>query len=163
MFHHPTPPIGPALNPAPKEEIAPRVVPPVPVTPVQPDGTKNPANPPVDVAGKWKAIVKYDWGDTYDTIFEIEVDGSEITGIAGFLSLGRTIWDGKIAGNRISFMTKTQATMGCNQPNAEERHYYKGTVEGESIRFTMTTDSPAGEHIPIHFTAHKVKAGPPRP
>ena len=163
IFHHPKPPIRPALNPAPKEEIAPSVVPPLPVTPVNPDGPKKRPKPPINVAGKWKATVKYDWGATYDTIFEIEVDGSEITGIAGFVGLGRTIWDGKIAGNRISFMTKTLATMGRNQPNAEERHYYKGTVEGQSIRFTMTTDSPAGEHVPIHFTAHKVTPGPPRP
>jgi hypothetical protein len=160
VFHHPKPPAGPALNPAPKEPIVPSGVAPVPVATVHREVAKNPANPPVNVAGKWKAIVKYDWGDTYDTIFEFEVDGSEITGIAGFVGLGRTIWDGKIAGNRIGFMTKTQTTMGFDKPNAEERHYYKGTVEGQTIRFTMTTDSPAGEHTPIHFTAHKLKAGP---
>ena len=164
IFHHPKPLTGPALTPAPKEQIT---VSTLPVTPINPDATKNPANPPVDVAGIWKAIVKYDWGDTYDQFFEFEVDGAEISGMAGFLGDrlgdGRTIWDGKIAGKRITFMTKTQVTMGFDRPYGEEKHYYKGTVEGDSIRFTMTTDSPAGEHTPIHFTAHKVKAGPPRP
>ena len=105
--------------------------------------------------------MKYD-SASRQTEFEFEVDGAEISGMAGFRSghegNGRTIWDGKIAGNRISFVTKSQVTMGFNQPNADEKHYYKGTVEGETIRFTMVTDSPY-PHIPIHFTAYKVKAG----
>ena len=106
--------------------------------------------------------MKYDWGESDNTMFDFEVDGPEISGMAGFGADkdgdGGTIWDGKIAGNRISFMTKSQVTMGFNQPSAEEEHYYNGIVEGDTIHFTMVTDSPY-PHIPIHFTAHKVKAG----
>jgi hypothetical protein len=121
--------------------------------------------PPVDVAGKWSATVKYDWGDTYEQIFEFEVEGSEISGMAGYLADkdgdGRTIMDGKIAGNRISFTTKTWITAGRNQPNVEESHFYNGTVEGDSILFTLrTADTPISWHRRVQFTAHRVKLDP---
>ena len=91
------------------------------------------------VAGKWSATVKYDWGDTYNAIFDFEIDNSEISGLAGYGADregdGRAILDGKIAGNRISFMTKSQTTMGFNQPNAEERralHRNSSSARGET-------------------------------
>ena len=164
LSHHPKPPPTlPALNPVPKEQIAPSGAPPVQGTGGQPDGTKNSTNSPVDVAGKWNASVKYDWGETYDTTFEFEVDGSKISGMAGYAADrdgdGRAIVDGKIAGNRISFVTKSLVTRGFNEPNVEESHYYDGTVEGGSIRFTLATDSVDSSHSPVKFTAHRVKAG----
>jgi TIR domain len=115
------------------------------------------AKPAVDVAGKWTATVKYDWGAIYQELFDFEVDGQEVSGIAGFLGdregEGRTIWNGKLAGNRISFMTKTITMTGKDQ--TQDKHYYKGTVEGKTIRFTMVTDSSVDSHTPIHFTANK--------
>jgi hypothetical protein len=148
----------PVLNPAPKEQIPPTAVP--------PNQSTRADVPSVDIAGKWNANVKYDWGDSYKEIFEFEVDGNEISGMAGFLGDregdGRAILDGKIAGNRISFMTKSLVVMGFDKPYAEDKHDYKGTVEGETIRFSMVTDSSVQSHAPIHFTAKKVKAGPLR-
>jgi hypothetical protein len=123
-----------------------------------------PAVRPVNIAGKWSAVVKYDWGATYTNSFYFEVHGERISGMAGFAAdkeaEGRSILDGKIAGNRISFTTKSLVTMGFDQPNAEERHYYDGTVNGATIRFTMTTDSTVSTHTPIHFTAHQLPAQP---
>ena len=59
--------------------------------------------------------MKYDWGDTYKELFDFEVDGQELSGTAGFLGApkgqGRPIWEGKIAGDRISFMTKTLTSL----------------------------------------------------
>lgn len=128
---------------------------------VEADETKNSVKTLVNVAGKWTATVKYDWGDTYKELFDFEVDGQEVSGMAGFLGDregdGRTILDGRIAGNRISFMTKTLVALGSGEQTYEDKHYYKGQIEGKSIRFSMVTDSSVQSHAPIHFTANKVE------
>jgi len=113
------------------------------------------------VAGEWEATVKYDWGDTYKELFDFEVDGQELSGTAGFLGTskgkGRPIWDGKIAGDRISFTTKSLTTLSGDEKTYEDKHYYKGTVKGDTIEFTMVTDSSIESHTPVHFTANRVK------
>jgi len=130
-------------------------------TPGQTGGgaTANSANPSADVAGEWEATVKYDWGDTYKEWFDFEVDGQELSGSAGFLGTGkgkgRPIWDGKIVGERISFMTKSLVTLSGDEKTYEDKHYYKGTVKGDTIEFTMVTDSSIVSHTPIHFTANR--------
>jgi hypothetical protein len=124
-------------------------------------GTSASAKPLANVAGEWEATVKYDWGDTYHEWFDFEVDGQELSGTAGFLGVpkgqGRPIWEGKIAGDRISFMTKSLTSLGGDGKTYEDKHYYKGTVKGDEIVFTMVTDSSIESHTPIHFTANRVK------
>jgi hypothetical protein len=110
-----------------------------------------------DVTGKWRATVKYDWGDTYNEVFEFETDGNEVSGTASFLTGAHGILDGKIAGDRISFMTKSLATISSSVQTYEDKHYYKGIVKNDSILFTMMTDSAMESHVPIHFVASKVK------
>ncbi len=119
------------------------------------------ADPSANVAGEWQATVKYDWGDTYNELFDFEVDGQELSGTAGFLGSrkgqGRPISDAKITGDRISFMTKSLTTLSGDDKTYEDKHYYKGTIKGDSIDFTMVTDSSIESHTPIHFTATRVK------
>ena len=114
-----------------------------------------------NLAGEWTAVVRYDWGDTYKEWFDFAVDGQELSGSAGFLGDrkgdGRPLWDGKIDSDRISFMTKTLSTRGADGKTYEDKHYYHGKVNGETIVFTMVTDSSSSEHAPIHFTAIRVK------
>lgn len=121
-------------------------------------GTSAPA---ANVAGEWEATVKYDWGDTYHDWFDFQVDGQELSGTAGFLGTrkghGLAIWDGKIAGDRISFVTKSVTSISSDDKTYEDKHYYKGTVKGDAIDFTMVTDSSIQTHSPIHFTANRVK------
>lgn len=116
---------------------------------------------PDNVAGEWAATVKYDWGDTYHELFDFEVSGQQLSGTAGFLGSpkgrGRPIWDGKIAGDRISFMTKTLTSVSGDDKTYEDKHYYKGTVKGDTIDFTLVTDSSVEQHPEIHFTANRVK------
>ena len=107
------------------------------------------------IPGKWSATVKYDWGETYKEVFDFEADGQELSGTAGLLGAARSIREGKIIGNRISFVTKTITMLGADQ--YEDTHSYKGTIESGGIRFTMVTDSRASEHTPVHFVATKVK------
>ncbi len=99
---------------------------------------KASANPPAaSVAGTWEATVKYDWGDSYHEVFDFQVNGQELSGTAGFLGSpkgkGRPIWDGKIAGDQISFTTKTLTSLSGDDKNYEDKHYYKGVVKGDTI------------------------------
>ena len=95
--------------------------------------------------------MKYDWGDTSAETFDFEVAGQEISGTASFLGHPRGIFDGKLEGSRVSFMTKTLTSV--NDKTSEDKHYYKGTVEGDAIQFTLITDSSVESHVPIRFTA----------
>ena len=122
---------------------------------------KASADPPVNVAGEWEASVKYDWGDSYHELFDFQVSGQQLSGTAGFLGSpkgkGRPIWDGKIVGNQISFMTKTLTSLSGDEKTYEDKHYYKGLVKGDTIDFSMVTDSSVEQHTEIHFTADRVK------
>jgi hypothetical protein len=84
------------------------------------------------------------------------VDSGELSGTAGFLGRQRGIMDGKLEGNRISFSTTSLTTTGSAGEVAQDKHHYKGTIEGEAIRFTMMTDSSVSSHVPIHFVAKKI-------
>jgi len=105
------------------------------------------------VRGKWSGTVKYDWGDSYAETFDFEVAGRELSGTASFLQRGRGILDGKLEGNRVSFTTKSMVSIG--EKSYEDKHYYKGTVEGDAIRFSLMTDSGAESHVPVYFTVRR--------
>ena len=112
--------------------------------------------PPVThavVTGSWQGTVKYDWGDSHVEKFAFEVVGQELSGTASFLGHDRGIFDGKIEGDRVSFMTKSLTSL--NEKTYEDKHYYKGTVEGDTIRFTLLTDSGAESHVPVQFTVQR--------
>jgi hypothetical protein len=105
------------------------------------------------VRGKWSGTVKYDWGDSYAETFDFEVAGGELSGTASFLQRARGILDGKVEGNRVSFTTKSMVSIG--EKSYEDKHYYKGTVEGDAIKFSMMTDSGAESHVPVSFTVRR--------
>jgi hypothetical protein len=109
------------------------------------------------VDGAWQATVKYGWGDTYPEIFKFETDGHALTGTASYLGAGRGdrgILDGKIDGNRITFMTKSYSTV--NDKTYEEKHLYTGTLSGNAIGFSLQTDSGYDSRVPEEFTATRV-------
>jgi hypothetical protein len=127
--------------------------------PTASEDSKKPAKRPADVAGKWEATVKYNWGDTHTEIFWFEVAGQELSGTASYLGAGRGdrgILDGKIDGNRITFTTKSQTML--DDKTYEEKHHYNGTVEGDTIRFSLVADSGYDSRSPEHFTAKRVAA-----
>jgi hypothetical protein len=126
------------------------------VNSIDADKSQNPGKGPADIHGKWKATVTYDWpGAVYEETFNFEVTGEELSGTASFLKVDRGIFDGKIEGNRVSFVTKTIATM--DDKTSQDVHSYKGTVEGDTIRFTMLTDSSVESHVPVHFSARRIR------
>ena len=124
------------------------------VNPIATDKSESPEKGSADVNGKWKATVKYDWpGAIYDETFNFEVAGSELSGTASLLGVDRGIFDGKIEGDQVRFMTKSLTTL--DDKTYQDQHYYKGTVAGDTIRFSMLTDSSVESHVPILFTAKR--------
>jgi hypothetical protein len=124
------------------------------VNPIATDKSASPDKGSRDVKGKWKATVKYDWpGAVYDETFNFEVAGSELSGTASLLGVDRGIFDGKIEGDQVRFMTKSLTTL--DDKTYQDQHYYKGTIAGDTIRFSMLTDSSVESHVPVLFTAKR--------
>ncbi len=119
--------------------------------------SKSTAKRPANVAGKWKASVKYDgMDDIYEETFNFEAAGTELSGTASFLKENLGIFDGKIEGDRVSFMTKSMT--GLDGKLYQDKQYYKGTVAGDTIRFSMQVDSSISSSTPAHFTAKRFGA-----
>ena len=79
--------------------------------------------------------------------------GGELTGAASYLRRPRGILDGKLEGSRVSFTTKSLTSL--NDKTFEDTHHYRGTVEGNVINFTLSTDSGAESHVPVRFTVRR--------
>ncbi len=109
---------------------------------------------PVDVTGTWKASVKYNWGDTYPETFDFEVHGQDLAGSASYVTAPHGIVEGKIDGNRLSFLTTSYSEL--NDQRYQEKHRYRGTVLGDTIEFVLDTDSGYDAPPPAKFTAHRV-------
>jgi hypothetical protein len=157
MFRQVKPTAHPSLDSAAQKRTAPAngsVSSIQPVNPIEADKSKSPSKESADVNGKWKATVKYDWpGAIYEETFSFEVVGTELSGTASLLEADHGIFDGQIEGNQIRFMTKSLTTL--DDKTYQDTHYYKGTVDGDTIRFSMLTDSSVDSHVPVHFTAKR--------
>ena len=105
--------------------------------------------------GQWRAEVKYSWGDVRKETFQFKVDEDEVVGTASYGSTPRGILNGTINGNRISFLTKSQTALG--DKTYEEKHFYKGRLNGDEIEFVLQTDSGYDSRTPEVFTATRVK------
>jgi hypothetical protein len=131
-------------------------LPPAPVQPAGGDQSPKPAARPEDVSGKWKGTVTYDWpGAVYLETFEFDVAGTKLSGTASLLGADRAIFDGKIEGSQISFLTRSLTEF--DSKTYQDKHDYNGKIEGEKIRFTLFTDSEVEEHTPVHFTVTRAK------
>src|SRR5689334_8210341 len=125
-----------------------------------PSASAAPARPAVhpgviNLAGTWKAPVKYNWGDTYTETFRFEVLGQELQGTASYLTGPHGIVDGKIDGNRLSFQTTSYSEL--NEKRFQETHRYRGTLSGDAIEFVLDTDSGYDAPPPVTFTARRVE------
>lgn len=119
--------------------------------------SKGAASPAANVAGQWMATVTYDWpGAVNAERFHFNVEDGEVSGTASFLGADRGIFDGKMQGDRVSFTTKSISEM--DGKTSQDKHQYKGTITGDTIRFSMLTDSEIESHVPIYFTATRVGA-----
>jgi hypothetical protein len=112
-------------------------------------------------AGRWRAQVKYSWGDSHNEVFNFKVDQNEVFGTATYVGGARGVLDGRIEGNRITFTTKSQTLLGDKR--YEEKHQYRGRLSGNTIEFILQTDSGYDSRPPEMFTATRVEPGSPEP
>jgi hypothetical protein len=136
----------------------PAVLTPPTAVPLPPRAQSAAPVPTVDIAGRWSARVKYDWGDAYNEVFEFKLRNGQVRGTAGFLEYPRIIEEGRLQGRWLSFLTHTNETLG-DQPAKESTNRYEGELvrEGNTdrIRFTLETTGGYSSHVPVEFVAQR--------
>lgn len=124
-------------------------------------GPTAPPTPPAasraaaDIAGRWTARVKYDWGDQHDEVFEFKYLGAALHGTATYQTGRLTIEQAKLEGDWLSFVTRSQEMLGSDTPWKEVTHRYTGQVTPEGIRFTLESGGGYSIHPPVEFTARR--------
>ena len=115
-----------------------------------------PSPPPAaDVAGRWVARVKYDWGDAHDEVFEFSYLGDSLHGTATYQAGRLTIEHASVEGDWLRFETRSQQMLGNDTPWKEVTHRYTGQVTPGAIRFTLESGGGYTIHTPVEFTAHR--------
>ena len=117
--------------------------------------------PPVpvhDIAGRWAAQVKYDWGDQHDEVFEFEYRGDALHGTATYQTGRLTIEQAELKGDWLRFVTRSQEMLGSDMPWKEVTHRYTGEITPEGIRFTLESGGGYSIHPPITFIARRAPA-----
>ena len=125
-----------------------------------PDTTPTPpapaaVRPPADIAGRWTARVKYDWGDEHAEVFEFKYLGDALHGTATYLTGRLTIEHATLKGDWLRFTTRSQEGLN-DSPWKETTHLYIGKVTPEGIAFTLETTGGYTVHPPVEFIARRV-------
>ena len=103
-----------------------------------------------DISGKWTAEVPGRGGNMQTNTFVFKAEGSKLTGtLSGGRGGDAEITDGKIDGDNVSFVVVR--TFGDNTI----KQAFKGTVSGDTIKFTRTTTGMDNAPPPVEFTAKK--------
>lgn len=113
------------------------------------------AAPPSTLDGRWTATIRYDWGDSHVEVFEFEVAGGEVHGTASYLRTRRAIQDGRLSGNRLSFVTRSAEMLGGHDGTRTVTHRYRGILDGDVIRFTLESGGGHSLHEPVQFQARR--------
>jgi hypothetical protein len=126
-----------------------------PSAPAAPAATVAPARPAID--GAWHADVTYDWPNSRRAErFAFRGDGAELQGSASFLGVDRGILEGRVEGDAVSFVTRTQEATGT--ATLETVHRYRGRLVGDELRLVMQTEGGATPHVPVEFVAKREPA-----
>jgi hypothetical protein len=120
-----------------------------------PPAKPTPSIRTVDIAGRWTAPVKYDWGDQYDEVFEFNYLGDTLHGTASYQTGRLTIEQARLKGEWLSFATRSQEMLGSDTPWKEVTHRYTGQVTPEGIRFTLESGGGYSIHPPVEFVARR--------
>lgn len=127
-----------------------------------PDQSATPATTPMqkpDIAGRWAARVKYDWGDQHDEVFEFKYLGNTLHGTATYQTGRLTIEQASLEGDWLRFVTRSQEMLGSDTPWKEVTHRYTGQVTPEGIRFTLESGGGYSIHPPVEFIARRAPEG----
>jgi hypothetical protein len=111
------------------------------------------ATPEPSVAGEWVAEIQYDFGPRISERFVFREDRGALGGVASFLGVDRTIVEGRITKNEISFTTRTEEMLGDKRRLTQ--HHYRGTLAGDEIRLVMETEGGSSDHPPVEGIARR--------
>jgi hypothetical protein len=120
--------------------------------------------PPPNASGRWVADVQYDFGGSHSEEFVFQVNGNTVMGTASFLGVDRGILEGRVDGNRIEFVTRSEELLGSEV--RETRHQYVGTFDENGLQLMMQTQGSASAHPPVRVAAKREEipaTGGPRP
>lgn len=125
-----------------------------------PPAANQPGNPvgkpaAVDIAGRWTARVTYEWGDTHDEVFDFRWSDSQLRGTSSYLTGTLVIEQGRLEGDKLSFITRSEEIMGGDRPSKHVTHRYTGRVSRDGIHFTLESSGGYSVHPPLEFVARR--------
>jgi len=109
------------------------------------------------INGRWQAEVDYDWpGAHFREQLLLQGEAAALVGTVSFLRVPRSIQGGQVHGNGIVFSTQHPELLG----GAERlvTHRYQGSLVGDVLQLTMTTEGAAQPHPPVQISARRVAA-----
>lgn len=112
------------------------------------------ARPAADIAGRWTARVKYDWGDEHTEVFQFKYLADALHGTASYLNGRLTIEHATLKGDWLRFTTRSQEGLN-DAPWKEVRHHYIGKITPAGIAFTLETTGGYSIHPPVEFIARR--------
>jgi hypothetical protein len=104
-----------------------------------------------DVTGKWTAEMQGRNGNTQTVTFNLKADGSSLTGNITNARGDTPISEGKIDGDKVSFNVKR------NFNGNEFVQKYKGTIDGDTLKLTITMTTQDGQERNVDVTAKRAK------
>ena len=94
----------------------------------------------------------YDWPNArFTERFVFSGEGAELHGSASFLGVPRGVLEGRTDPGGLRFVTRTR------EDSADTVHRYTGRLAGDEIRFVMQTEGGTSTHVPVEFSARRVK------
>ena len=94
-----------------------------------------------ELSGQWTAEWERQNGEKVKTVFALKQDGEKLSGTVTSPRGEREISDGKVSGKEFSFVVKIDM-------NGEERKIdYKGVVDGDALKITMTFPERPGREL----------------
>jgi hypothetical protein len=110
------------------------------------------------LSGRWLATVKYDWGAEHAERFELRLENGEVHGTASYLGVARSVEEGKLNGEQLNFITRSQEVLGEGQ-SREVIHRYRGGLKAGELHFVLESGGGQSGHPPVEFVARRAVGG----
>ncbi len=107
----------------------------------------------LQLTGRWTARITYDWGAVHEEVFELKLENGELRGTASYLRVARTVEQGQVQADRLSFITHSQEVLG--EISRDLTHRYRGQFKGDALHFVLESSGGQSPHAPVEFIAHR--------
>lgn len=106
--------------------------------------------------GRWTAQVNYDWGAMHHETFDLRLENGEIHGTASYLRVPRSVEQGQLRAQHLSFITHSQEMMN-DAPNLVITHRYRGMLKLGELHLVLESSGGQSTHTPVEFVARRVE------